>query len=99
MGGVSVYLSLIPLHLRPMQKREPTTVGIRIVRTKRIGWNLVGLCHCTIAVLHLLLVLNGSFHRSANLLLRAVVVVVGKVLVLDLERRSGGGDLACRAYD
>ena len=47
---------------------------------------------CTCAALSLLLNLNGSFHRSANLLLRAVVVV-DKVLVLDPERRLGGGRL------
>ena len=44
---------------------------------------------CTFA---LLLDLNGLFHRSANLLLRAVVIV-DRVLVLDLERRLGSGRL------
>ena len=44
---------------------------------------------CTFAALSLLLDLNGLFHCSANLLLRAVVVV-DKVLVLDLERRLDG---------
>ena len=45
---------------------------------------------CTFAALSLLLDLNGLFHRSVNLLLRGVVVVD---MVLDLERRLGGGRL------
>ena len=54
---------------------------------------------CTFAVLLQLLDLNGSFHHSENLLLRVVVVVVGKVLVLDLERRFGGGRLGVPSDD
>ena len=53
---------------------------------------LFALCPLPFAALSLLLDLNGLFHCSASLLLRAVVVA-GKVLVLDLERRLGGGRL------
>ena len=44
----------------------------------------------TFAALSLLLDLNGLLRHSANLLLRAGVVV-GKVLVLDLGRRLSNG--------
>ena len=51
-----------------------------------------------LSVLSLLLDVKDLRHRCANLLLR-VVVVVGQVLVLDLERRFGGGRLGVPSDD